>query len=210
MRSEDTIRARFEADRRALLDLSLRNTLISHRELKSRGLRVVDERSDQLFRILVSDGRAMSFLPAPKSESLEDELNEGQLLFEQPPEDDGVADRHTDDRLQTPYSDPTLQRRLLNTFYAARTHIEERGVNVLYLALGILHWYESPSSEIERRAPRCPLSRAEQLEAVDFASTPRSSFGIPGRAADPEHATAQTYRPAVESWSSSARRRSKS
>ena len=154
MSSEDTIRARFEADRRVLLDLSLRNTLISHRELKSRGLRIVDERSDQLFRILVSEGRAMSFLPAPKSEGVEEELNDGQLLFEQPPdEDDRIADHHTDDKLQTPYSDSILQRRLLNTFYAARTHIEERGVNVLYLTLGILHWYESPSSEIERRAP---------------------------------------------------------
>lgn len=154
MSSEETIRARFEADRRVLLDLSLRNTLISHRELKSRGLRIVDERSDQLFRILFSEGRTMSFLPAPKSEGMEDEPSAGELLFEQPPdENEEVADHHTDDKLQTPYSDSILQRRLLNTYYAARTHIEERGVNVLYLALGILHWYESPSSEIERRAP---------------------------------------------------------
>ena len=85
--------------------------------------------SDQLFRILVSDARTMSFLPAPKSEDTEDELNEAQFLFEQPPDDAGVADRHTDDKLQTPYTDTILQRRLLNTFYAARTHIEERGVS---------------------------------------------------------------------------------
>ncbi len=58
MSSDNAIKDRFEADRRVLLDLSLRNTLISHRELKSRGLRIVDELSDQLFRILVSDARS--------------------------------------------------------------------------------------------------------------------------------------------------------
>jgi hypothetical protein len=42
---------------------------------------------------------------------------------------------------------------LLSTYYTARTAIEEQGVTTLYLALGMLEWYESESSEIPRRAP---------------------------------------------------------
>jgi very-short-patch-repair endonuclease len=56
-------------------------------------------------------------------------------------------------QLQTPYSSSRLQRRLLNTHYTARTAIEEQGVNILFLALGMLHWYEDQSSEILRKAP---------------------------------------------------------
>ncbi len=35
----------------------------------------------------------------------------------------------------------------------ARTYIEEQGVNILYLALGFLHWYESDSSDNKHKAP---------------------------------------------------------
>jgi hypothetical protein len=35
----------------------------------------------------------------------------------------------------------------------AHTSIEEQGINILYLALGMLNWYESESSEDCRIAP---------------------------------------------------------
>lgn len=150
-------RQRLEQDRRELLDLGLRNTLLNFRELKGRGARVVDELSEQVYKILVERGRAMSLLSAPDPEPghglvLDDADDE--YLFAQPEEEeDGLAARHTDDHLQTPYSDPVLQRRLLNSYHLARTHLEERGVNVLYLALGMLHWFESPDSQDVRCAP---------------------------------------------------------
>ncbi|WP_276485373.1 DUF3320 domain-containing protein [Paraflavitalea pollutisoli] len=59
----------------------------------------------------------------------------------------------TDTKLQTNEPDLQLQRRLLNTYYDARTSIEEQGVNILYLSLGMLHWYEADNSEELRRAP---------------------------------------------------------
>ncbi len=73
----------------------------------------------------------------------------------QPPEEleTGAAARHVDEHLQTPYTDTVLQRRLFATSHAARVHLEERGVNVLYLALGMLHWYEAKESQEVRRAP---------------------------------------------------------
>lgn len=67
-----------------------------------------------------------------------------------PPATDETA---TDKKLQTNEPDLNLQRRLLNTYYDARTSIEEQGVNILYLSLGMLHWYEADNSEELRRAP---------------------------------------------------------
>ena len=58
-----------------------------------------------------------------------------------------------DTRLQTNDTDRRLQRRLLNTERSARTYIEERGVNVLYLALGMLHWRDAEDPKRELKAP---------------------------------------------------------
>ena len=149
--------------RKELLDLSLRNNLINYRTLKSKGLEVVDEKPDQVFETLVTRERGMSFLPAPEEwteAETQAATDEQDLLFERLLEElaqddsrDALAERHTDTRLQTPYSKARLERRLLNTFHAARSSIEEQGVNTLYLAIGMLEWYESPSSDIRRKAP---------------------------------------------------------
>src|SRR5207253_660358 len=50
--------------------------------------------------------------------------------------------RYTDSKLQTGLPTDDLQKRLLKIFYDARTSIEDQGVNILYLALGMLDWYE--------------------------------------------------------------------
>lgn len=55
--------------------------------------------------------------------------------------------------LLTPYTEKVLQSRLLKTYYDARNFIGERGVNVLFLALGALTWFENESNEQPRRAP---------------------------------------------------------
>lgn len=60
---------------------------------------------------------------------------------------------HTDNKLQTDEPVDKLESRLLNTYYTARTSLEEQGVGVLYLALGQLLWYEDGPTEEPRRAP---------------------------------------------------------
>ncbi|MET4105855.1 DUF3320 domain-containing protein [Hymenobacter sp. UYP22] len=59
----------------------------------------------------------------------------------------------TDNKLQTAEPLARLETRLLNTYYTARTSLEETGVNILYLALGQLSWYEAESSPEPRKAP---------------------------------------------------------
>ncbi|GGG44101.1 DUF3320 domain-containing protein [Hymenobacter glacieicola] len=59
----------------------------------------------------------------------------------------------TDNKLQTDDPVDKLEARLLNTYYTARTSLEETRVNILYLALGQLTWYEAESSPEPRHAP---------------------------------------------------------
>jgi hypothetical protein len=74
-----------------------------------------------------------------------------------PPEDDGGEEgavrRHRDSKLQTELTAEGLQKRLTALYYEAREVEEEQGVNVLYLALGFLKWFETATSEVERFAP---------------------------------------------------------
>ena len=177
-----SISAELERSRRDVLDLSLRNPLLNFRPSKRRGVEVVDELARELFRILVRGERVMYFLPSPEGEANAlqtkaarpadpegrppaqdgdpspdpfDEIPPELLaLLAEPAEDaDSVAAHHTDNKLQTAVTLPQLNLRLRSTFRQARLSIEEQGVNILYLALGILRWYESDTSTTERRAP---------------------------------------------------------
>jgi hypothetical protein len=134
----NTTYKKLEAARQELLDLGLRNKLINYQLLKTRGVEIVDELPKQIYEILVEKERQMSFFSSPDPEEKGEENEEQELLFEQPEEEEdinSVAARHTDTKLQTAHISAQLQRRLLNTYYTARTHIEEQGVNVLFLAL---------------------------------------------------------------------------
>lgn len=148
-----------EASRKELLDLTTRNRLLDtpRNRARAKTLEIVDEGSDQIAKILMKEGRPMSFLPAPDSKESDGVGNEafggmGQPE-EEPIDEQGIPARHLDTKLQTSLSDKQLQKKLLTLFYDSRTHEEEHGVNILYLALGFLKWYDSPSSDRERFAP---------------------------------------------------------
>ena len=87
-----------------------------------------------------------------------------ELMAESASHDDALAARHKDNRLQTAHDRVRLEVRLRNTMRHAASSIEEQGVNILYLALGMLEWYESDSSEIARTAPLVPCRRAVAFE----------------------------------------------
>ncbi|MCO5176442.1 MAG: DUF3320 domain-containing protein [Thermomicrobiales bacterium] len=142
------VQDRLELARRELLDLGLRNFLINYRTLKARGVEVVDEDAAEVFRILVTDGKRMSFAPGAESDASSDALP--QPADETP---DQISKRQKDTILQTAVSPEELQTRLLTTFYAARTFIEEQGVNTLFVALGMLTWFETQTSDTPRKAP---------------------------------------------------------
>ena len=151
--------------RRDLLDLGLRNPLLNYKLLRGKGLDIVDEKSVELFRILVREEKKMSFLPGGSFQSNE---NAAGAQLTQPDEHPGASSRHTDLRIQTEYSSPQLQARLLATFRTARTSIEEQGVNSLYLALGMVNWREDDNSEKFYRAPLILIPvTLERSDALD-------------------------------------------
>ncbi len=122
----DLVRGRLEASRKELLDLGLRNPLLNYRTPKGRGLHIVREQPVHVYDILVRQQKAMTFSPL------------------------GAKEDFFDTRLQTDEEEVKLQTRLLNTYYFAKTSIEEQGVNILYLALGMLRWNDG---EEDRLAP---------------------------------------------------------
>jgi very-short-patch-repair endonuclease/DNA polymerase III delta prime subunit len=140
-----TFSDRLRESKKNLLDLSLRNSLLNFRLGKRRGIQVVDESSKELFNILVRQKKTMSFKAAPVAIDVFGE--EGKR------KNKPLKDPLTDSWLQTPLSDDSLQSKLLATFIDASTYIEERGVNILFLALGMLKWYEDDTSDKELSAP---------------------------------------------------------
>ena len=55
------VQQRLEAARQNLLDTSLRNKLINYRTPKATGLEIVGEEPVEVYRILVTEGKVMSF-----------------------------------------------------------------------------------------------------------------------------------------------------
>ena len=186
----DSIVAKIEASRTELLDLGLRNPLLNYRMLKSRGVEAIGEIPSIVFDVLVHKEREISFLPRP------DDDEDYQLG--RPSSDDNpgaLAKRRTDRLLQTNEPSDRLQSRLLRTYYTANTAIQEQGVNTLFVALGMVEWYESETSDTVRKAPLIlvpvEISRSsargrfnisytgEELGAnLSFIEKARSDFGI--------------------------------
>jgi hypothetical protein len=152
-----SLAARLDAARQELLDLGLRNPLLNFRLAKTQGVAVAREKAAAVYEVLVTQGKTMYFQagpelkpavpagaadPAGTAASLPPPLSEAeqQALL-------------GDNKLQTDELLARLESRLLNTYYTARSSLEEQGVNILYLALGMLSWYEADSSEEVRQAP---------------------------------------------------------
>lgn len=167
--SED-IGDKLAAARHTLLEISTRTRLLDtprHRE-RSRTVEIEDERCDEVFRILALDNKTMVFGPREEEEvdAVHGELDEDTFEFEEDREADGLAARYTDNRLQTPYTDHALHKRLQAMYYDARMYEEERGVNILYLALGFLKWFDAESSDRERHAPLILLPVALERQSA--------------------------------------------
>lgn len=172
-----SIRDRLLKERHALLDLSTRNRLLNTplRTRNNRAIEIVDEKAPEVFRLL-SAGRTMTFLPGSElSEEERSQLEpEDDVTGGIPQPDDlgvddrGIASRHADTRLQTRLTSEGLQKRLFDIWYDAQTLEEEQGVNILYLALGLLRWFDADNSDIARHAPLVLLPvRLERSSAAD-------------------------------------------
>jgi hypothetical protein len=143
---QESILPKLEASRKELLDLGMRNTLLNYKIPKARGIHVVQEKSSSIFDIVVRQNKAMTFLSRPGKDD-DDHVELPELTEEE------LEDAYNDTRLQTAETEQKLQTKILTTYYFARTSIEEQGVNILYLSLGMLNWYEQGNTTEPRLAP---------------------------------------------------------
>ncbi|HBS33432.1 MAG TPA: DUF3320 domain-containing protein [Parvularcula sp.] len=146
-----------EDARRRLVETGTRNRLVHVNRSAKRAnvINVVNERSDDIFDILWANAKKMTFAPLlkdaetdPDAESEDPETP--QLEFIQ---NEGDESRFRDNLLDVRMTPDGLQKRLLRLAREAQTAEGEQGVNVLYLALGFLTWFEDKTSAVQREAP---------------------------------------------------------
>ena len=192
--SEMETKKKLLSSRKDLLDIGLRNSMISFRA-SAKSLSIVDELSEEVLKTIYRQGKSMTFAPmsekrlrkmaAQQSETAPSEDAQDESTLELLHELEGVnwstttdsdseavtAKRHTDTKLQTAFTEERLFLSLLKIHSEAETYIQEQGVNVLFLALGFLHWYEADASDKLRKAPLL-------LVPVELKRGSRESFGL--------------------------------
>lgn len=155
------LKDKLDRARMELLDLSGRNRLLNMpRSSKSaRLIEVIDEKSAEIFRLLVRDGRPFTFVAGKAALGGSDEAVEVEEITDLAQPEDATTDergvlvRHSDTRLQTRLTPKGLQKRLLDLYFDARTLEEEQGVNILFLTLGTLKWIDPQNAANVRYAP---------------------------------------------------------
>ncbi|MCC7282611.1 MAG: DUF4011 domain-containing protein, partial [Acetobacteraceae bacterium] len=163
MSNEALARALAEAGR-ALIDLSPRNRLLSLPDAtqSSGAIGIVGERSESLWRLLLTGQKSMGFTaaaPAP-TEAPGVEVAEGAAPAARPRRRKAAAPgarpapADPDDLLlSTALAEDALPRALLRMEQAARSFLQEQGIGLLFLTLGTLHWADPKAPAKRRRAP---------------------------------------------------------
>lgn len=177
-RGSTSVSNELEKARTALLDLTLRNRLLNFRSSVTSSIGVVDESAQAVYNRLVSDEKVMSFSPSRKSkepsqpDGQADVSDDASLPDETASDTDAeleetddfsedlwrlneteLAEKHTDSKLQTKLPDIELARRLFAIHNKSQEVLEEQGYNVLFLALGFLHWKQREDEEYDHKAP---------------------------------------------------------
>lgn len=136
---------------RKLLDLGLRNQLVNLRLTKS-VLPIMAPSLDALENAL-SDGQDFSVLARPNDIPVPEEGFGFENLHDVGTAASVIQSEFTNRRLRTVYTDTELSKVIKELYRNAKTAMEENGANTLYLALGLLRWYETEKSTKPRYAP---------------------------------------------------------
>jgi very-short-patch-repair endonuclease len=128
---------------------------------RTRSVGIVGADADGLFETLVRSNRAMGFVPANAERELALEI---QYVNRSPSADVGGLS------LRTNLDEQKLEKRLLSIYRDAKTAEEEQGINILFLAIGFLRWYEDEQSDVPREAPLIlvPVSLTRDLRRSTF------------------------------------------
>ncbi len=150
---DETPAARIDRWCRRLLDLSLRNRLLNFRDSKKTIPLMIPDLArledalarESTFRIR---SRPEEFGPSDPRDLEAYRRRTGNEAI-----DSVLRDELGAGRLYADLSEDELSSRLLETYRAANLGIEEGGASALYLAVGLLKWYEAESSDKPHYAP---------------------------------------------------------
>jgi hypothetical protein len=163
----DKLWARLSIARDRLVDRNLRNRLISTNLNSSRtkNIRFANANSGAIFNTLHVNKGDMQFNALGEAE-------EGQLLV---PDESSAPTSVETNQLFTRLEKDSLQKKLKSLYFEAQEYEEEQGVNILFVALGFVKWYEDDTSEIERYAPLVllPVELARDGAKDKFRLKPR-------------------------------------
>jgi len=137
---------------RKLLDLSLRNNLLNIRITKNT-LQLISANLHEVEDALAA-GEEFRILPRPIDwDSPLYEFGLHHSLAQTDPIIELIKSELTQHRLRAYLPEEQLPVALTHLYRASRLAIEESGTNTLYIALGLLRWFETSNSERPRYAP---------------------------------------------------------
>ena len=154
----DDIRAKLHDWQSKLIDLSFRNSILNF-DARSKFLEIVTEIPSEVFRTLYLDEHPMGFLE--QSVQPENLVEIDYQFFHRDP----LTSGHHDRALQTSFNKTALNHQLIEIYRNSNEWIEERGINVLFLSLGLL---EGSVANIPFRTPLVLLP--VELERPDIDS----------------------------------------
>ena len=135
---------KLENHRKALIDITLKNPLINYKINTSRGIRVINNKIELLFNLLVNKKNKIFFLP-------NNNTTKDLSLYNFDIQKNSILKRNN--YLQTDFSEKELSKKLLNLSRKYKIAIDEKGCNVLFLTFGMLKWFETSTSDIPNFAP---------------------------------------------------------
>ena len=141
-----------EQTRQKLLDTTHRNRLLNYRE-SARDIAIIDKMADFVFEDLVLNGKSFYF-DCLEEDKEEEDKDIDRSLPETRHDGGNVESHRRNNRLQTPFSEKELGRRLRRLYQDHRTMIEETGANSLFIVMGFLDWSDD---ENKSKAARSPL-----------------------------------------------------
>lgn len=137
---------------RKLLDFSLRNSLLNFRITRSTLQIMVSDLGELEDRL--ADGKDFRIMEIPSEWTFS--VRDAKM-FEIENEKDLItniaAEEFKSNRIRTFLGEKELDFALKNLYRSAKVSMEENGSNTLFLALGLLRWFESELSEKPRFAP---------------------------------------------------------
>lgn len=135
-----------------LLDLSAGNRLLNFRPTKVGTVQITGPSLADLFEDMVLKDRGLKF-PMLRSARATGTLSLFGAPDEEGPQAEELQPRVDPGDIETTKQPRDLERSLKRIEALARVGREERGINTLYLALGMLEWSPNESATLRQRAP---------------------------------------------------------